>query len=184
MLESAGLRVRAVPSTVDERRIEEDLGSSDPLEVASALARAKAHAVAADLPEQVVLGADQVLWDGASVIGKPSDPAAHLERLKALRGRTHDLFTAWCLIAPQVGERNGLTRTRLTVRADLHDAELEAYVATGEGSGCAGGYAIEGHGAWLFERVEGDWNNIIGLPLFDVLSALRDLGVRYDGGRT
>ena len=92
-------------------------------------------------------------------------------------------MTAWCLVTPAGDERAAVARTRLSMRADLEDAELKAYVAPGEGSGCAGGYAIEGHGAWLFEHVDGDWNNIIGLPLFDVISALRDLGVRYDGGQ-
>lgn len=182
MLESAGLRVRAQPASLDERSVEAGLGTTDPFEVALALARAKAREVAERCPGEIVLGADQVLWDGEAPIGKPRDPADHLARLKSLRGRTHDLVTAWCLVTSEGQERVGISRTRLTMREDLEDAELQAYVATAEGRGCAGGYAIEGHGAWLFERVEGDWNTIIGLPLFDVLTALRGLGVRYDGG--
>jgi len=183
MLESAGLRVRAVPSSVDERSIEAALDTTDPFEVALALARAKARDVAARCPGEIVLGADQVLHDGGAPIGKPLNPDDHLARLQSLRGRSHDLVTAWCLVTPAGDERAAVARTRLSMRADLEDAELKAYVDTGEGSGCAGGYAIEGHGAWLFEHVDGDWNNIIGLPLFDVISALRDLGVRYDGGQ-
>jgi septum formation protein len=181
LLEAAGLAVRAVPADVDERSLQAGLDPQDPGGVAVALARAKALDVAGREPG-VVLGADQVLWDGEAIIGKPPDPAAHLARLRAFRGRSHDLLTAWCLAAPGRAARVGVVRTRLTVRADLTDAELQAYVASGEGSGCAGGYAIEGHGAWLFERVDGDWTNIIGLPLFEVLGALRDLGWRYPAG--
>ena len=181
MLESAGLSVESVPADVDERGLQATLDDAGPVDVALALAREKARVVAAIRPGLPVLGADQVLWDGVQTIGKPADPDAHLARLRSLRGQTHELVTAWCLVGPGAGmERVGVSRTRLTVRADLEEAELAAYVASGEGSGCAGGYAIEGHGAWLFERVDGDWNNIIGLPLFDVLSALRALGYRYD----
>ena len=184
MLEAAGIPVVAAPSNVDERALEAALDSDEPMEIALMLARAKAERVARDHPRHIVLGADQVLWDGRQVIGKPDGPDDHLARLKAMRGKTHELLTAWCVVAPhsdEGGVRVGVTRTHLTMRADLLDAELASYVATGEGSGCAGGYAIEGHGAWLFERVDGDWNNIIGLPLFDVISVLRDLGVRYGG---
>lgn len=173
ILEGAGLLVRAVAPGVDEV-LDVDGG---PEVNARRLALAKARAVAVHTGGWV-LGADQVVWDGREVFGKPSDPADHLERLRALRGRHHDLVTGWALLGPGV-EAVGLERTRLWVRAELTDAELAAYVATGEGSGCAGGYAAEGHGAWLFERIEGDWFNVLGLPLFAVLGALRRHGWRY-----
>jgi septum formation protein len=178
MLEGAGLSVRAVPPRVDERALQADLGLEDPVEVAIALASAKADEVGTRV-QGFVLAADQVLWDGEHVIGKPEDPADHLARLMSLRGREHELLTAWCLRAPDGSRRRGIARTRLTMRDDLTDAELRAYVETGEGSGCAGGYAIEGHGVWLFERIDGDWFNVVGLPLMDVLTALRSLGWRY-----
>ena len=177
MLLAAGLEVEAVASGVDERAVQAD----HPVDLAIELASAKASAVASRQGGWV-LGADQVVWDGVEVFGKPTDPTDHLRRLQAMRGGTHELITAWCLVTPDGDRRIGVERTRLTVRADLSDAELQAYVDTGEGSGCAGGYAIEGHGAWLFESVDGDWFNIVGLPLFAVLTALRDLGWRYGGG--
>jgi septum formation protein len=129
-----------------------------------------------------VVGADQVLWDGHEVIGKPADAADHLRRLRGFRGRSHTLLTGWHVVGPGGVHRSGVERTVLWVRGDLSDAELAAYVATGEGTGCAGGYAVEGHGAWLFERIDGDWFNVVGLPLLAVLTALRELGWRYDGG--
>jgi len=174
MLRSAGFRVRCIPSPADENVFQ----SSDPVEQALGRAELKAAAVFALEPEAMVLGADQVVWDGVDVFGKPLDAADHLARLQAMRGRTHTLVTGYCVLGPDFLDR-GTAETRLTMRADLSDEELAAYVASGEGSRCAGGYAIEGQGAWLFERVHGDWNNIIGLPLFDVISSLRRAGWRY-----
>jgi septum formation protein len=189
MLEAAGMRVESEPSSVDERALEERLPPGPAVEraaaLASHLARAKASVVAARRPEAVVLGADQVGHDPADParpFGKPSDPEDHLARLRALVGRPHELVTAWCLLGPGGAIEEGVVRSTLWVRSDLTDAELRAYVATGEGSGCAGGYAVEGHGAFLFERIDGDWNNVIGLPLFEVTSALRRRwGWRYGG---
>lgn len=177
MLRAAGLNVRAVPSGLDERAVQIE----HPVDLALELACAKAQAVA-QREGGWVLGADQVVWDGSEVFGKPSDADDHLRRLKGMRGQTHELITAWCLLSADGERRVGMERTRLTVRADLTDEELEAYVETKEGSGCAGGYAIEGHGVWLFESIEGDWFNIVGLPLMSILTALRGLGWRYGGG--
>lgn len=181
MLEEAGLRIRAEASGVDERALEASLIAEVPAperaaRLAAGLAAAKADAVAARLPEAVVLAADQVGHDPADPdrpFGKPSDPADHLDRLLRMVGRPHELVTGWCLVGPGGRRVEGRTTTTLHVRADLDREELAAYVATGEGSACAGGYAIEGRGSFLFERVDGDWNNVIGLPLFDVVGALR-----------
>lgn len=178
LLTQAGIPVRCVPPDIDERKLERGLETNDPIEVAQALAEAKAAQVAGRV-HGLVLAADQVIFDGGRVVGKPADPADHLRRLQAFAGRSHDLYTAWCVRGADGARRSGVERTRLWVRDDLELAELEAYVATGEGSRCAGGYAIEGHGAWLFERVEGCHFNILGLPLFAVISALRELGWRY-----
>ncbi len=177
MLQAAGLAVDCIASGIDESVVV----SSDPVMVATTLASMKAKRVAADHPGAFVLGADQVVFDGAEVFGKPTDPADHLRRLRSMRGNSHDLVTAFALVAPDGTQHIDVERTTLRVRADLTDAELRAYVDSGEGSGCAGGYAVEGHGAWLFEGIDGDWFNVVGLPLFKVLSALRAHGFRYPG---
>ncbi len=143
-------------------------------------AEAKAAAVAEDNPHDWVLGADQVAHQDGEMFGKPRDAADHLERLRSMRGRTHALVTAWVLVGPGEAAR-GVCTTRMHVRADLEEAEIRAYVLSGEGSGCAGGYAAEGHGGALFARVEGDWFNVIGLPVLDVLEALRARGWRMGG---
>lgn len=190
ILEDAGWTVEVEAPGVDEGPL---VGATPP-DTAARRAAAKAEAVAArHRPAPVaggawILGADQVLVDGDEAVGKPRDPADHLARLRSLRGRPHDLVTAWSLRhVPPPGERpqapaDGRERTRLWMRDDLGDDELEAYVAGGEGRGCAGGYAIEGQGAFLFARVEGDWSNIVGLPLFAIQDALRARGWRFGPG--
>lgn len=176
ILENCGINVHAIPSDVDESRC----GERDPLVHAATLARWKAQAVARNVPDGVVLGADQVMWDGHEVFGKPKDAEAHFSMLWSMRGKDHWLYTAFCIIQGEIMEE-GVSRTRLRVRQDLSEGELRAYVQTEEGRYCAGGYAIEKHGGWLFEETEGDWFNIIGLPLFDVLSCLRRMGWTYGG---
>lgn len=176
LLESAGLTVQTEAPSVDERAFD----APGPVALARLLAREKANAVWARHPNRVVLGADQVVWDGSEVFGKPRDPEDHHRRLAAMRGQHHDLVTAVCMLGPDLDVCFDET-TRMHVRADVTDAEIAAYVASGEGSGCAGGYAVEGHGMFLFERIEGDWHNVIGLPVARVLDVLRARGWRYGG---
>lgn len=178
ILEEAGLPVRCEASGVDEAEVR----SADPVALVRELARRKAEAVAARRPQAWVLGADQVAFDPETgdIWGKPPDPEEHLRRLAAMRGRRHALVTGYALITPD-GATVRHERTDLRVRADLTDDELAAYVATGEGSGCAGGYAAEGRGAFLFEAVDGDWFNVLGLPLFRVFDLLRERGWRFGG---
>ena len=175
MLADAGVFARGEAPSVGEHSTQ-----PNPAKRAIELARRKAHAVLDRHPEALVLGADQVVTDGTAIWGKPANPTAHLAQLQQIRGASHRLVTGWCLVSAD-GERIGHATTRMVGRADLADEELQAYVATGEGSGCAGGYAAEGMGAFLFERVDGDWNNVLGLPLFDVVTALRELGWRFTG---
>ena len=184
MLAAAGILADAVAPEVDERAlVAHGAHGARPSDLARRLADAKADAVAARHPGRWILAADQLATDGAEVFGKPDDPADHARRLRGLRGRAHALVTGWCLLDPGGERRGGVEETRLVMRADVTDAEIEAYVASGEGSGCAGGYAIEGRGAFLFERTEGDWFNIVGLPLFAVIGGLRGAGWRHRDGQ-
>ena len=152
----------------------------DPIARAIELAQRKAHAVFSTHTDALVIGADQVVTDGVSIWGKPRGDIDHLARLKDMRGASHQLVTGWCVVSGD-GEHTGHATTTMHVRADLTDEELRTYVASGEGSGCAGGYAAEAQGGFLFERVDGDWNNVIGLPLFQLLTVLRAHGWRYTG---
>jgi septum formation protein len=178
MLAGVGIRASCVPSGVDE----DPGGITDPVELARTLAARKAQSVLDRHPQAWVLGADQVACDAVEreqIWGKPLDPADHLARLTQMRGRTHLLITGWVLMGRGVDHVAHCT-TAMRVRADLTDKELADYVATGEGGGCAAGYMAEGRGAFLFEEINGDWYNVLGLPLFDVIGVLRGLGWRFE----
>jgi nucleoside triphosphate pyrophosphatase len=179
MLEAAGVPFRVVPADVDEEALKRGLaGKVGPEGLAEALAVAKAEAVSARFPTDLVVGADQVLALGEETFGKPADLAAARAQLERLRGRTHRLLSAaalaqggrvvWSLVDP----------ASLTVR-EFSAAFLDAYIArNGERLlETAGAYEIEGLGIQLFDRVEGDYFTIIGLPLLPLLAQLRARGV-------
>jgi septum formation protein len=148
--------------------------------MAVGLALRKARAVGAKRPEAWVIGADQVAWEPDrpdAPFGKPPDRSASARRLQRLRGRVHVLTTGLCLIG-QGFEDVAVDHATLHMRPDLGEDEIAAYVDTGEGDGCAGGYAVERRGAFLFSRIDGDWNTVIGLPLFRLFDLLRARGWR------
>lgn len=154
---------------------------ADPCERALAIANAKADAVPLEAGE-IGIAADQVVYDPLHgvIFGKPTCPDDHLRRLLDLRGRPHELVTGW-VVWSRSWKETGVEVTEVRIRADLTEAELERYVASGEASGCAGGYAAEARGSFLIERVDTDSFNVIGLPLYAVHSALRRHGWRYGG---
>jgi nucleoside triphosphate pyrophosphatase len=142
------------PANVDE------LTAGDPREVALENARRKAAAVPGDL----VLGADtDVALDG-EILGKPRDAAHARELVGRLNGRTHAVVGGIALARGGEIVATAVETTHVTFR-ESDDATLDAYVATGEWEGRAGGYAIQGQGAALVERVDGDYLNVVGLPL-------------------
>lgn len=144
-----------------------------------ALARAGAKAGRLHVEGQLTLGADQVIEIDGELLGKPEDAEAHVAQLRRLRGRTHALHTGLVVLGPTLAARaERVVTTRVGLRADLGDAELRAYVASGDAAGCAGGYRAEGHGALLIASVDGDWNNVVGLPVFALVDILRAGGWR------
>ncbi len=178
LLEAVGIPCEAIAPVVDEDAITAD----SPREVARARALAKALAVAPGVREdRLIIGADQVVHLEGRILGKPCDRGEHLSMLQRLRGQRHELITAVALVA-RAPSGSVLRRfevvTSLEMRADLSDEELAAYVANGEAAGCGGGYMVESQGAQLFAAVEGDWNNVVGLPVFELITALRELGWR------
>lgn len=177
LLEAAGIKARTAPPNVDERAVQ----MSDPLALATELALRKARAVAGAHPDALVLGADQVAYDlenPAAHFGKPLDPEDHRRRLTSMLGRKHALVTGIALVGPGIEITDHETSV-IHFRGDIGGEEIAAYVASGEGSGCAGGYTVEGRGIFLIERIEGDWFNVVGLPLPRVMSLLRKHGWRY-----
>ncbi len=182
LLEAAGLRFAAVAAAVDEAAIKRAARAEglDPAAAALRLADAKALAVAGGDPEALVIGADQLLvHEDGRWFDKPPDLAAARAQLLALRGRRHVLVTA------AVGRRRGariwqhVAAPALAMRG-FSEAFLDAYLALeGEAAvtGSVGGYRLEGRGAHLFRRVEGEQAAILGLPLLALLEFLRGEGV-------
>jgi septum formation protein len=164
ILDDLGLAFEVRASDVAE----DDEGA--PRVVASENALRKALAVAAEAPDDVVLGCDTlVATDGLQIWGKPPDVDAARATLRHLSGRTHEVVSGLVLV--QKGDVRAATEiTQVTFRV-LDDATIEWYLKTGEWQGRAGGYAIQGRGAVLVKRLEGDYLNVVGLPV----NALLDL---------
>ena len=177
MLAAIGLRFEIRPAQIDERAVEAEADLADAAAVARLLARAKAEAVARSLPGRVVLGADQTLACGAKRFSKPASRAEAVEQLRALRGRTHELNSGLALVRDGAVLFDCVDSARLTMR-DFSDAFLNDYLdIAGDGALMSvGGYQIEGAGVHLFERIEGDYFTILGLPLLPLLAFLRREG--------
>jgi septum formation protein len=179
LLEAAGVVVRAVPADVDEAALKQLLlaRKSPPAEVAAALARAKADAVGAGLPQALVIGADQVLAFGQEVFSKPVDAAQAREQLLRLRGNSHQLHTTVVLVQRGIPVWSHVETATLVMRS-FSDQFLERYLAAvgSDISQSVGGYKIEDRGIQLFSRIDGDYFGIIGLPLLALLGELRRLG--------
>jgi septum formation protein len=141
---------------------EHDLDDADVYDLVREHARGKARSVAQLAGERPVLGVDTAVAVGGTILGKPANAAEAERMLEELSGETHVVVSGLCLITPawEVVEHES---TRVTFRA-LTPRELAYYLAHGEWEGRAGAYAIQGRGAALVERIEGDYLNVVGLP--------------------
>ncbi|HZQ13022.1 MAG TPA: Maf family protein [Pseudolabrys sp.] len=177
ILAAAGLRFETRPAELDERAIEAQAGPLDAAAIARLLARKKAEAVAAALPGRLVLAADQTLARGNKRFSKPAGRAAAAAQLRDLRGRSHELHSALALVRSGETLFDCVDTARLTMR-DFSDAFVDDYLDMAGGTALAsvGAYQLEGLGVHLFERVDGDYFTILGLPLLPLLAFLRKNG--------
>jgi septum formation protein len=175
VLAAAGLRFEIRPAQIDERAVEAQVGPLDAAAAARLLARKKAESVAAAQPGRLVLGADQTLARGSKRFSKPADRAEAAEQLRELRGRPHELNSALALVRDGELLFEHVDRARLTMR-NFSDAFLNDYLDMAGAAALAsvGGYQLEGVGVHLFERVDGDYFTILGLPLLPLLAFLRE----------
>jgi septum formation protein len=163
-----------VPFEVVLPEVEELAGGGEPQELVVENARRKARAglvLAGAAEGDHVLGVDtDVVLDGR-LLGKAADAAGARERLEALSGRTHTVLSGMVVAGLGEDERSGVARSEVTFQA-LDEPTLELYLASGEWRDRAGAYAIQGLGAILVEQVEGDFSNVVGLPLRLLFSLL------------
>jgi septum formation protein len=179
LLENAGVEVEVDRPRIDERAVEasvEDSGLT-PADLAAILAEAKAVEVSERNPGRLVIGCDQTMALEDRVFHKPADMEAARRQLLALSGRTHELNSAVVLARDGAAQWRHVGVARLTMRT-LDPAFVGRHLArVGEAAlQSVGAYQIEGEGIQLFERVEGDYFTIVGLPLLPLLAELRRLG--------
>jgi septum formation protein len=147
---------------------------------AERLAREKASVVAKRDPDLITIGADTVVVINRKVLGKPRDEAEAFSMLSHLSGREHTVITA-VAVARGRKLRSAIEEVSVKFRR-LRSDEIEAYVATGEPMDKAGAYGIQGYGATIVERIEGDYFAVMGLPLMRLVGLLREVGVIYRFG--
>ena len=173
LLTLVGIAHEVEPADIDESL----LPGENPAAHAERLARAKAQTVAAREPGAVVIAADTIVVVDGDVLGKPADAAAARAMLARLSGRTHTVLTA---IAVARGSRteSAVEAVEVTFRA-VSDEDIGAYIATGEPMDKAGAYGIQGFGATIVERVDGDYFSVMGLGLRRLVELLERVGASY-----
>jgi nucleoside triphosphate pyrophosphatase len=176
LLNLIGLTHTVRPADIDES----PLSNEPPVACVERLARTKARRIAAGEPDALVIAADTIVVVDDRILNKPADVDDARAMLRALRGRRHDVYTAVC-VSRGGQEAAGVEDTGVWFRA-LTDAEVDRYIATGEPMDKAGAYGIQGYGATIVERVEGDFFTVVGLPLVRLTRLMRDIGLEYDFG--
>ncbi|MFL5465447.1 MAG: Maf family protein [Gemmatimonadaceae bacterium] len=176
LLELIGITHEVRPPNIDETARPREA----PRRHAERLAREKATAIAKRDPDLITIGADTVVVINRKVLGKPVDGSDAARMLAMLSGREHTVITA---VAVSRGKklRSAIEEVRVKFRR-LRQAEIDAYIATGEPMDKAGAYGIQGYGATIVERIDGDYFAVMGLPLVRLIGLLRDVGVTYRFG--
>ncbi len=177
LLHLIGIRHEVVPADIDESI----RGRETPRKHAERLAREKACVSAGRDSKAVAIGADTIVLIDKKILGKPSNSVDAGSMLKLLSGRKHTVVTA---VAVARGKTvvSAVAEVSVTFR-DLSDDEIDAYIATGEPMDKAGAYGIQGYGATIVERIEGDYFAVMGLPLVKLVQLLAEVGVKYRFGR-
>lgn len=184
VLRSAGLDPSVVVSGVDEDAVAASLTDPTPVELVRALAAAKAEAVFEALDgthsDMVIVGCDSMLSINGEMVGKPITPKAARERWASMAGKTGELLTGHAIIRVDNGEKtkeaSGTEGT--TVRFGTpSQAEIDAYIASGEPLQVAGGFTLDGRGGWFVEGIDGDFSSVIGISLPLTRRLLAEIGL-------
>lgn len=178
MLRNAGVEFEIVPAHADEDAVKKSMAGAGAQTIADALAELKALTISTNHPNALVLGADQILGFETEIVSKSESMEEAAALLRRLRGKSHRLVTAAVLAHGGKPVWRHVEISTLQMRA-FSDQFLETYLAEGgedllSGVGC---YQLEGRGAQLFEKIDGDYFAILGLPLLPLLAALRERGI-------
>lgn len=169
LMREAGYDVRIIPADIDESALPDE----GPFELVERLARAKAEAVAVRYAEtdEAVIAADTIVALDGEPLGKPVDEPDARRMLAALSGKTHQVATGVCIV--REGRTDSFVDITDVTLYELTDAEIDAYVSTGEPMDKAGSYGIQGrHGRMLVKKIDGDFYNVVGLPIAKVVRSL------------
>jgi septum formation protein len=176
LLSLVGIAHEVRPADVDESV----WPGEEPVPHCERLARDKAHTLAVLHPDAVVIGSDTIVVVDGAILGKPRDRAEAVAMIERLAGREHTVYTA---VAVAHGGETRSAVEQVTVRfRPLTRAQAEAYVDTGEPMDKAGGYGIQGYGATIVERIDGDYFAVMGLPLARLITLVHALGFAYAFG--
>jgi septum formation protein len=177
LLRKAGFSFTVQAADIDETPLPGECARA----CAERLAREKALAIAETRPEDLILGADTVVVVDGVILGKPIDPADATRMLRMLSGRTHQVITGVCVVKPlavgglPVGHESAIaSETTQVTMCEISDHEIRAYVATSEPMDKAGAYAIQGMASRWIPQIEGDYSNVVGLPLPLVMRMLKE----------
>ena len=176
ILEQAGVTFQIIPS-----QKEEITSATEPQEVVAELASIKAEDVAKQAPANtIVIGADTIVCNEGTILGKPKDEAEAIEMLSKLQGHTHMVYTGVCLLIKNadgsVDVKKFVEATKVKI-SEITEEEIKKYCMTGEPLDKAGAYAIQGKFAKYVEGIEGDYYNVVGFPLARFYQEIKKLGL-------
>ncbi|MGE5041771.1 MAG: Maf family protein [Candidatus Levyibacteriota bacterium] len=164
-----------IPFEVKVSNVDENIPEENPQKLAEKLSRLKAEDVARKNPDSIILAADTVVVFDGGILGKPGNATEAMHMLKALSGKRHEVITAFTIMHGSKtitkSEQSSVWFRELTAK------EIEAYVVTGEPLDKAGGYGVQEKGAVFIRRIEGDYYNVVGLPICAVVQELEKLGL-------
>ncbi len=167
ILTTAGIKHTVIPASIDE----ENVPTLPPIDMALYLAKTKAKDIYMKYPDQIVIGADTIVIIEGKVLGKPKNRDDAYQMLQLLSGKTHEVVTAYYLIDSDQ-DYEGYSKTQVTF-ANLTDQEINDYLDTGDPFDKAGAYGIQGFASKYIKSINGDYFNVVGLPIYDIYQALR-----------
>lgn len=179
LLEQIGIEFECFPADIDER-----IDERNPVKLVETLAVEKAEAVAAKLSDEIILAADTIVVFNNRILGKPKNEKDAADILKMLSGNKHAVYTGVCIIIPEkykdkipdsLDLKNSFVCKTDVYMNEITEKEIDEYIATKECMDKAGAYAIQGRAAAFIEKIDGDYFNVVGLPVSEVYRVLKQI---------